>query len=113
VTIQSNTVNSNTSYCPSSDAGPVSGAGIVLAGADHVLVHGNNVQNNTPSNFSVFQGGVVVESGPGGTPASFNTIAGNTILHNSPDIFWDTLGHGNVFKFNDCQTSIPHGLCSH
>jgi parallel beta-helix repeat protein len=111
VTIKSNTVSANTNYCPSSDAGPVSGAGIVLAGADHALVHGNDIENNVPSASSVFQGGVVVESGPGGTPASFNTIAGNTILHNSPDIFWDTLGHGNVFTSNVCQTSIPHGLC--
>jgi hypothetical protein len=53
-----------------------------------------------------------VESGPGGTPASFNTISGNTALHNSPDIYWDSLGHGNVFRFNTCQTSVPHGLCS-
>jgi len=105
VSIRSNKFSGNTEFCPSSDAGPVSGAGLVLAGADHVLVHGNDVESNTPSGFTAFQGGVVVESGPGGTPASFNTIDGNTILNNSPDIFWDSLGHGNVFHFNTCHTS--------
>jgi nitrous oxidase accessory protein NosD len=112
VTIESNTVNGNTAACDSEDAGPVSGAGIVLAGADHVLVHANIVEFNNPSSFTFFQGGIVVTSGPGGTPAEFNTIAGNTVLHNTPDLYWDGLGHGNAWRFNTCQTSIPHGLCS-
>jgi len=111
VRIESNTVNGNSHACDSEDAGPVSGAGIVLAGADHVTVHGNDVEFNQPTAFTGFQGGIVVESGPGGTPAQFNTIAGNTALHNSPDLFWDSLGHGNVWQLNRCQTSTPKGLC--
>lgn len=111
VTIQSNTVSGNSNACSSSDLGPISGAGIVLAGADHSLVHNNNVRDNVPSDFTSYQGGIVVVAGPGGTPASFDTISGNTALHNSPDIYWDSLGHGNVFRFNTCQTSVPHGLC--
>jgi parallel beta-helix repeat protein len=112
VTIESNTVNGNNAACDSEDAGPISGVGILLAGADHVLVHANDVESNVPSDFSFYQGGIVVTSGPGGTPAQFNTIAGNIALHNSPDLFWDGLGHGNVWRFNTCQTSVPHGLCS-
>ena len=111
VTIESNTVNGNSAACDSEDAGPISGAGIVLAGADHVLVHANTVQFNTPSGFSFLQGGIIVTSGPGGTSAEFDTIAGNIVLHNSPDLYWDGLGHGNVWRFNTCQTSIPGGLC--
>jgi nitrous oxidase accessory protein NosD len=111
VNVLSNTVSGNTAACDSEDVGPVSGIGIALFGANHVLVQGNTVRDNTPSDATIAQGGVIVETGPGGTPAHANTITGNTILHNSPDIFWDGLGHNNVFKPNTCQTSIPSGLC--
>jgi parallel beta-helix repeat protein len=111
VTIDSNTVTGNTSACISEDVGPLSGAGIVLAGADHVVVHANTVTDNVPTGPTFIQGGIVLISGSFGTPSQFNTISGNTILRNSPDIFWDSLGHGNVFKSNVCQTSVPSGLC--
>jgi len=110
VTIQNNTVFANSSFCFTDDAGPVSGAGIVLAGADHAVVHGNNVQFNAPSGFSVFNGGIVVVSGGLGTPANHNTIAGNTALNNSPDLFWDGFGV-NTFANNNCKTSVPSSLC--
>lgn len=111
VTIDTNTVTGNTSACDSEDVGPLSGAGIVLAGADHVVVHANTVTDNVPTGLTFIQGGIVVMSGFSGTPSQFNTISGNTILRNSPDLFWDSLGHGNVFKSNVCQTSVPSGLC--
>lgn len=110
VNIQSNTVNNNSLACDT-EAGPVSGAGIVLSGANHVGVHGNDVEFNVPTGFTVWQGGVVVISGFGFTPAQFNSITGNTILHNSPDLFWDSQGIGNVFKPNTCHSSFPSGLC--
>jgi hypothetical protein len=110
VTIQNNTVFANSSFCFTDDAGPVSGAGIVLAGADHSAVHGNNVQFNVPSGFSVFNGGIVVVSGGLGTPANHNTISGNTALNNSPDLFWDGFGV-NTFANNNCKTSVPSSLC--
>lgn len=110
VTIQSNTVNANSAFCFTDDAGPVSGAGIVLAGAENTVVHGNSVQFNVPSDFSVFQGGIVVVSGFGGTPATHNSIIGNTVLHNSPDLFWDGFG-SNFFSANVCHSSVPTGLC--
>ena len=111
MTIDSNTVAGNTGACDSEDVGPLSGAGIVLSGADHVLVHANTVTDNVPTGLTFIQGGVLVTSGFSGTPSQFNTIAGNTILRNSPDLFWDSLGQGNVFKFNVCKTSVPSGLC--
>jgi nitrous oxidase accessory protein NosD len=111
VNVLSNTVSGNTSACDSEDAGPVSGIGIALLGADHVLVHGNTVRDNTATGDTIAEGGVIVEAGPAGTPAHDNTITGNTILHNTPDIFWDGLGHNNVFRPNTCGTSIPNGFC--
>ncbi|HMF04799.1 MAG TPA: right-handed parallel beta-helix repeat-containing protein, partial [Acidimicrobiia bacterium] len=110
VNIQSNTVTNNSAACDT-EAGPVSGAGIVLSGADHVGVHANDVEFNVPTGFTVWQGGVVVVSGFSFTPPQFNSITGNTILHNHPDLFWDSTGIGNVFKPNQCHTSFPAGLC--
>jgi nitrous oxidase accessory protein NosD len=111
VTVQSNQVNGNSAACFSDDAGPISGIGIALVGASYTVVHGNNVQFNVPSDATAFQGGIVVVSGSAGTPSNHNTVTGNTMLHNSPDLFWDGLGHGNVLKPNVCQTSTPGGLC--
>ena len=56
-------------------------------------------------------GGVVVVSGFEGTPPNNNTLTGNTIHRNKPDIFWDKSGSGNRFKPNDCKTSKPGRLC--
>jgi parallel beta-helix repeat protein len=111
LSIQSNTVSNNSAACDT-EVGPVSGAGIVLSGADHVGVHGNDVEFNVPTGFTVWQGGVVVISGIGFTPAQFNSVTGNTILHNTPDLFWDGFGIGNVLKPNKCHSSFPSGLCS-
>lgn len=111
VSIQSNQVTSNSLACDSEDTGPVSGVGIALVGASYAVVHGNNVQSNTPSDFTFLQGGIVVVSGFAGTPSNHNTVSGNTALHNAPDLFWDGLGHGNVFTSNVCKTSTPGGLC--
>ena len=109
--IQSNSVNGNTASCESEDAGFVSGVGVALLGADHVIVNANDIESNVPTGPTFLQGGVVVESGPSFTPAQFNTVTGNTILHNSPDLFWDSLGIGNVLRPNTCKTSIPSSLC--
>lgn len=47
----------------------------------------------------------------GGTPPTDNTISGNLVLRNAPDLFWDETGSGNVFRRNLCRTSQPTGLC--
>jgi hypothetical protein len=54
---------------------------------------------------------VVVISGFAGTAPTDNTVIGNTILRNEPDIFWDETGTGNRLTPNNCETSEPEGLC--
>jgi hypothetical protein len=54
---------------------------------------------------------VVVTKGFKGTPPTNNTITGNTILRNKPDILWDKSGSGNRLEPNDCKTSKPGRLC--
>ncbi len=109
-TITSNAVHDNSAACLS-EIGPVSGLGVGLIGAHDTTLSGNTITHNVPANVHDLTGGVVVMSGFLGTPSSRNSVTGNTITGNSPDIFWDGLGLGNVFAHNVCKTSVPKGLC--
>jgi hypothetical protein len=107
-----NQVVHNSRACPAfEDAPPLSGIGIALLGARGMEVTGNNILRNVPSGPTAFSGGVVVTRGFGGTPPTNNTVVGNTILRNKPDIFWDKSGSGNRLKPNNCKTSNPGRLC--
>jgi hypothetical protein len=102
----------NTRACPANEEGPpISGVGIALLGARGMEIKGNHIIHNVPSGPTEFSGGVLAVSGFGGTPPTNNTLTGNKILRNKPDIFWDKSGSGNRFKPNDCKTSKPARLC--
>jgi parallel beta-helix repeat protein len=110
--VSANNVVNNSRACPASEeAPPLSGAGIALLGARGMEIKGNNIIHNVPSGPTAFSGGVVVVKGFGGTPPTNNTVIGNTILRNKPDIFWDKSGSGNRLRPNNCKTSTPGGLC--
>ncbi len=110
--VNDNKVVNNTRACPASEeAPPLSGVGIALLGARGMEIHGNYIVHNVPSGSSAFSGGVVVVSGFGGTPPANNTVIGNTILRNKPDIFRGKSGSGNHLAPNNCKTSKPGGLC--
>jgi parallel beta helix pectate lyase-like protein len=110
--VRGNTVRKNTRSCPAGEEGPpISGVGIALLGARGMEIGGNQVLGNVPSGPTALSGGVVVVRGFGGTPPTNNSVVGNRILHNRPDIFWDRSGSGNRFAANDCETSKPRGLC--
>jgi hypothetical protein len=110
--VRGNKVVNNTRACPAfEDAPPLSGIGIALLGARGMEIKSNQIMHNVPSGPTGFSGGVVVTKGFKGTPPTNNTITGNTILRNKPDIFWDKSGSGNRLKPNDCKTSKPGGLC--
>ena len=108
-----NQVLNNTKACKAGeDAPPVSGVGVAIVGAHDVSLTGNTITGNRPSGPSAFKGGVVLVRGSGGTAPKDNSVIGNTILHNSPDVFWDKSGSGNRFVGNHCNTSKPGGLCA-
>jgi nitrous oxidase accessory protein NosD len=110
--VRGNKVVNNTRACPAfEDAPPLSGVGIALLGARGMEIKSNHIIHNVPSGPTGFSGGVVVVSGFGGTPPTNNTVSGNTILRNKPDIVWDKSGSGNRLKPNDCKTSKPARLC--
>jgi len=110
--VRGNTVRENTRLCPAGEESPpISGVGIALLGARSVEIQANKILDNVPSGPTAFHGGVVVVRGFGGTAPNNNSVVGNVILRNRPDIFWDGSGSGNRFVGNECRTSRPGGLC--
>jgi nitrous oxidase accessory protein NosD len=110
--VHANEVVNNTRACPAfEDAPPLSGVGIALLGARGMEIQGNHIVHNVPSGPTGFSGGVVVVKGFGGTAPTNNTVVGNTILRNKPDILWDKSGSGNRLAPNNCKTSKPGRLC--
>jgi parallel beta helix pectate lyase-like protein len=114
--LTANAVRDNTRVCPAGEeAPPLSGVGIALVGAHDNSVKLNLITGNRPGGPSAFSGGVVVvtgipEEGPTGTPSTGNRVAGNVVLGNDPDLFWDEQGD-NEFAANICRTSSPDDLC--
>ncbi|MBX6762397.1 MAG: right-handed parallel beta-helix repeat-containing protein [Rubrobacteraceae bacterium] len=107
-----NKVQNNSRSCPAHEEIPdISGVGVAILGAHDVSLAGNSITGNVASGSSIVRGGVVVVRGLGGTPPKDNSVVGNTIVRNGPDIFWDGSGSGNRFVGNRCNTSVPGGLC--
>jgi parallel beta-helix repeat protein len=99
--VTGNEIAGNTRACPAGGDWPaLSGVGVALVGASGNTVAANAITGNVPSADSALAGGVAVLAEPGGTPAERNVVAGNVIRGNDPDVFWDRLGAGNVFRGN-------------
>jgi parallel beta-helix repeat protein len=118
--LKKNVVRHNQEACegePEEGEPGLSGIGIALAGADHVLVKHNQVRGNKPTGDSLISGGIVVFSTAdpsiGGDDPNDNRIVGNSLHNNDPfDILWDGTGVGNLFKGNSCNTSDPSSICN-
>jgi hypothetical protein len=110
-----NKVENNTKKCPAFQDEPAfSGIGIGLFGASGMEVRANHLSGNVPSGPTAVSGGVVVGVDPlfgGTTKPRNNSIVANDFGRNKPDIFFDKSGTGNRFRANNCDTSIPGGLC--
>lgn len=97
---------------PSGDP-PASGGGVAIIGADHITIRLNTVTANRPAADSAFAGGIIVGSAPGGEPSNNITVTNNEAERNGPaDIIWDGTGTAISFTRNDCDTSLPGGLCN-
>jgi parallel beta-helix repeat protein len=114
--VKGNTVENNTRSCRAAQFGAnFSGIGIALLGASGMEVTGNQISGNVPSGPTPVSGGVVVSTDPfgvGTTKPMNNSVTGNLLGHNKPDIFWDESGSGNRFLSNLCNTSVPSSLCN-
>jgi parallel beta-helix repeat protein len=114
--VRGNTVENNTRSCRAAQFGVnFSGIGIALLGARGMEVTGNQISGNVPSGPTPVSGGVVVATDPFDietTKPMNNSVTGNLLGHNKPDIFWDESGSGNRFLGNLCDTSVPSSLCN-
>ena len=115
--VAGNTVEDNTRSCRTGPQFAVnfSGIGIALTGASGMEVTGNQISGNVPSGPTPVSGGIVVATDPFGqgmtTPMN-NSVTGNLLDHNKPDIYWDKSGSGHRFVGNLCDTSVPSHLCN-
>lgn len=109
-----------------SGCAPFGAAGINLDGAIGARVE-NNLVEGWKSDDPELTAGIFVVDDPcngvpsvslsclalGGGPAVSrnNRIRGNTLRHNTLDIYVNTTGRGNEFRRNDCDTSNVDGVC--
>jgi parallel beta-helix repeat protein len=100
-TITGNTIEDNSRFCRGGPDEPaLSGMGVAIAGGRRNTVEGNLIQNNRTNRNVPFHGGVVLirfDFAP-----KNNSVAGNTLIRNRPNIFTDGSGSGNVIANNDC-----------
>ncbi len=112
-TVNGNLIKNNNQLCeiPADEGGgSIGGIGIGLSGAHNVSIRGNIVTGNTGPAGVEEHAGIGITAGDSGTVATGNSVVGNIVKHNDPDIFWDGAGD-NTFRANSCQTSVPDGLC--
>ncbi len=99
--ILGNTIEDNSRFCRGGPDEPaLSGIGIAIAGGRRNTVEGNLIQNNRTNRNVAFHGGVVLirlDFAP-----KNNTVTGNTLVRNRPNILTDGSGSGNVVANNDC-----------
>jgi parallel beta-helix repeat protein len=114
-TLVHNTANDNNRECPATLEHPdLSGAGIVVMGANHARLTANTATGNSPGGPTFLpSGGLVIVSGVlvGGPNESYIQSDHNVLSGGPPDLFWDTFGQFITFSQNQCTTSSPGGLC--
>ncbi|MEW9518079.1 right-handed parallel beta-helix repeat-containing protein [Streptomyces tubercidicus] len=112
LTVRNNSIYKNNKYCAGNSRLPhIQGSGIVLTGAEHVLVRRNVIRDNHGK--SPLSGGVVLFHSFVKVLNHHNVVSDNIVLHNRPvDLAnRDLPGKGNRFIHNVCRTSEPAGLC--
>lgn len=112
LTVSENHVLRNNKYCAKTARLPfVQGSGIVLSGAESVLLTHNVVAGN--SGRSPLSGGVVLFKSMVGAANAKNRVDENWLTGNAPAdlVNQNASKSGNLFRGNFCRVSIPAGLC--
>jgi nitrous oxidase accessory protein NosD len=97
--IGENTIEHNNAFCRGGGGGDPStgGTGIAIVGGRETAIRGNVIARNRTTRNVPFHGGVVLLESPVG-----NTVTGNTLVRNRPNIFTDGSGSGNQISGNTC-----------
>jgi parallel beta-helix repeat protein len=98
-TIAENTIEHNNAFCRGEGGGQPStaGTGIAIVGGRGNTIQGNVIaRNRTIRNVPIHGGVVLVEL------AADNTVTGNTLVRNRPNVFTDGSGSGNQISGNTC-----------
>ncbi|WP_427166138.1 right-handed parallel beta-helix repeat-containing protein [Streptomyces sp. C1-1] len=111
VTVRDNRVVRNNKSCPKTERLPaLQGSGIVLTGADDILVTHNTIRDNVGA--SPLSGGIVLFKSFVGVTSDHNRIKDNVLQNNAPaDLVNGDPGRDNTFDGNNCRASRPAGLC--
>jgi nitrous oxidase accessory protein NosD len=112
LTVRFNRVHENNKHCDKTARLPeIQGTGIVLTGTEDTLVEWNVIRGNVGT--APMSGGIVLFKSIVGAAGTDNVIRNNVVLGNgAADLAnRDTLGTGNRFAGNMCQSSEPAGLC--
>lgn len=112
LTVSENAVLRNNKYCPKTARLPfVQGSGIVLSGAESVLLTHNLVAGN--SGRSPLSGGVVLFKSMVGAVNAKNRVEENWFTGNAPADLVDQNApkSSNLFRGNFCKVSVPAGHC--
>lgn len=111
LTVADNRITQNNKSCPKTERLPaLQGSGIVLTGAEKVLVTGNEITGNAGT--SPLSGGIVLYKSMVGATSERNTIRDNRLSANSPaDLVNGETAKTNTFTGNACAASRPAGLC--
>jgi parallel beta-helix repeat protein len=97
-TITENTIEHNNAFCRGQGGDPsTAGIGIAIIGGRGNTIQANMIARNRTSRQVPFHGGVVLVE-----QAANNTITGNTLVRNRPNIFSDGSGSGNQISSNTC-----------
>lgn len=97
-TIADNTIEHNNQFCRGGGGEPsTAGTGIAILGGRGNTIQSNVIARNRTDRDVPFHGGVVLVE-----QAADNTVRGNTLLRNRPNIFTDGSGSGNQISGNTC-----------
>jgi parallel beta-helix repeat protein len=97
--IAENTIEHNNAFCrgQGGDEPSTAGIGIAIVGGREITIQGNVIARNRTDRNIPFHGGIVLVD-----QASDNTVTGNTLVRNRPNIFTDGSGSGNQISGNTC-----------
>ncbi|KAF2830402.1 pectin lyase-like protein [Ophiobolus disseminans] len=100
-----NTITGRNPYCLAKD-----GAGMVILGASNTIVERNTFESIQNNKTGV---GIFISDDPvSGAKASGNVFKKNLFKFNDLDIFNNATTTDNVFRNNECASSVPDGLCN-